>query len=160
MCPVGAIGMTAEFASLIPQRVQLSGTYNGNSFAMGMINAVQSYMTEERQDALEAISKHMHDRCQSIISKYNLPAIVQYVGNKGCITFFKKGCVLRCVSNYQEYVQNVDLVLERLLVVFMFNRGFWVQPRDEWSIGLQHTIEDADAFILNFELFADLVKNA
>ena len=158
MCPVGAIGMSAEFAAMLPQRVQLSGTYNGNSFAVGMVAAVQHYCTEERQDGLEAISKHMHDRCKAIITQYDLPAIVQYVGNKGCITFFKRDCVRTAVGNYQEYVRNVDLVLERLLVVFMFNRGLWVQPRDEWSIGYQHTMEDAEKFISTFELFASTLK--
>jgi glutamate-1-semialdehyde aminotransferase len=154
MCPVGAIGMTAEFAAMIPSKVQLSGTYCGNSFALGMVAAVQSYVTEERQDALEAISKSMHDRVKTIIERYELPAIVEYVGNKGCITFFKQGHVLSQVRNYQDYIRNVDLVLERLLTLFMFNRGLWVQPRDEWSISYQHTESDADKFIATFEQFA------
>lgn len=159
MCPVGAIGMNAEFAALIPQKVQLSGTYCGNSFALGMVAAVQSFVTEERQDALEAISKHMHDRVKEIIAAHNLPAIVEYVGNKGCITFFKQGCVLSRVRHYQDYIRNVDLVLERLFSVFMFNRGMWVQPRDEWSISYQHTAADAEKFIANFELFARSIQS-
>lgn len=158
MCPVGSIGMTAEFAALIPKMVQLSGTYCGNSFALGMVSAVQAFATEERQDALEATSKHMHDRCKEIISQYGLPAIVEYVGNKGCITFFKKDCVLPAVRNYQEYIRNVDPVLERLFSVFMFNRGLWVQPRDEWSISFQHTPEDVEKFISHFELFARAIQ--
>lgn len=158
MCPVGAIGMNAEFAALIPQKVQLSGTYCGNSFALGMISAVQSFVTEERQDTLEAISKHMHDRIQQIITQYTLPAIVGYVGNKGCITFFKQGCVLPAVRHYQDYIRHVDLVLERAFVVFMFNRGMWVQPRDEWSISYQHTTQDAEKFISGFELFARAIQ--
>jgi glutamate-1-semialdehyde 2,1-aminomutase len=158
MCPVGAIGMSAEVAALIPQKVQLSGTYCGNSFALGMIVAVQRYVTEERQDALEAISKSMHDRCSAIVAKYSLPAIVEYVGNKGCITFFKRDHVLPHVAHYQDYIRNVDLVLERLFVVFMFNRGLWVQPRDEWSISYQHTTADADRFVENFELFAQALN--
>lgn len=150
--------MTAEVAALIPQKVQLSGTYCGNSFALGMVLATQQYMTEERQDALEAISRSMHDRCKAIIAQYNLPAIVEYVGNKGCITMFKEGHVLPHVSHYQDYIRNVDLVLERLLVVFMFNRGLWVQPRDEWSISLQHTEQDVERFLQTFELFAQEVQ--
>lgn len=157
MCPVGAIGMTAEFAALIPSKVQLSGTYCGNSFALGMIAAVQAYVTEERQDGLEALSKSMHDRVKAIIDRYALPAIVEYVGNKGCITFFKEGHVLPHVRHYQDYIRNVDLVLERLFSVFMFNRGLWVQPRDEWSLSYQHTQSDTDAFIANFELFAQAI---
>ena len=153
-CPVGAIGMTEEVAALIPKKVQLSGTYCGNSFALGMILATQQYATEDRQDQLERLSKHMHDRCQDIITKYSLPAIVEYVGNKGCITFFKRGQELPYVRHYQDYIRNVDLVLERLFTVFMFNRGLWVQPRDEWSISYQHTAEDIEKFISIFELFA------
>lgn len=160
MCPVGAIGMTAEFAALIPSKVQLSGTYCGNSFALGMVAAVQTYVTEERQDSLEALSKSMHDRVQAIIAEHQLPAIVEYVGNKGCITFFKEGHQLPHVRHYQDYIRNVDLVLERLFTVFMFNRGLWVQPRDEWSISYQHTQSDADAFVHNFELFAQTISQA
>lgn len=160
MCPVGAIGMTAEFAALIPSKVQLSGTYCGNSFALGMVAAVQTFVTEERQDSLEALSKYMHDRVKAIIDKHQLPAIVEYVGNKGCITFFKEGHVLPHVRHYQDYIRNVDLILERLFTVFMFNRGLWVQPRDEWSISYQHTQSDADAFVNNFELFAQTISQA
>ena len=158
MCPIGAIGMTSSVAALIPRMVQLSGTYCGNSFALGILTAAQSYATEERQDELEAKSKRMHDRCQQIITQYGLPAIVEYVGNKGCITFFKEGHELSHVSNYQEYIRNVDLVLERLLPVFMFNRGLWVQPRDEWSVSFQHTDADLDVFLNTFELFAQTIK--
>jgi len=160
MCPVGAIGMTAEFAALIPSKVQLSGTYCGNSFALGMVTAVQNYATESRQDTLETMSKFMHDRVKATIDKHKLPAIVEYVGNKGCITFFKKGHELPCVRHYQDYIRNVDLVLERLFTVFMFNRGLWVQPRDEWSVSYQHTQSDAEAFVDNFELFASTISEA
>lgn len=159
MCPVGAIGMTAEVAAMIPQKVQLSGTYCGNTFALGMIAAVQRFATEERQDQLEALSRSMYERCLAVVTKYNLPAIVEYVGNKGCITFFQLGQELPFVASYQDYIRNVDLVLERLFVVFMFNRGLWVQPRDEWSVSYQHTAEDADKFVTTFELFAQTLSS-
>jgi glutamate-1-semialdehyde aminotransferase len=159
MCPVGAIGMTAELAQLIPSKVQLSGTYCGNTFAVSMVTAVLQFVTEERQLQLEAMSKHMYERCSSIIAQYKLPAIVEYVGNKGCITFFKRDCVQPFVANYQQYVRNVDLVLERLLSLFMFNRGLWVQPRDEWSLNYQHTMEDTERFLANFELFAQTIQH-
>jgi glutamate-1-semialdehyde aminotransferase len=152
--------MTAEIAALIPSKVQLSGTYCGNSFALGMVTAVQQFATAERQAGLEAISRNMRDRCQEIITRYQLPAIVEYVGNKGCITFFKEGHVLTHVAHYQDYIRNVDLVLERLFSVFMFNRGMWVQPRDEWSISYQHTMADADRFVANFELFAQSIQTS
>ncbi len=64
-------------------RVQVSGTYGGNSYAMGLVDAVQTFTTDESQAQLEAISKHMHDKCRDIIQASNLPAVVDYIGNKG-----------------------------------------------------------------------------
>jgi len=43
-------------------------------------------------------------------------AIIDYVGNKGCLTFLKKGVLLQSLSNYQQYIRNVDPVLEQLLI--------------------------------------------
>ncbi len=137
----------------------MSGTYCGNTFAMTMAEAVQNFVTEETQDQLEAMSKRMHDGCRSVIESTGIPAVVDYVGNKGCITFFKKGTAVQAVKNYQHYIQNVDLVVEAAFSFFCFNRGLWVQPRDEWSLSYQHTIEDADAFIETFRLFADAIKD-
>lgn len=159
-CPVGAIGMTEEFCRIIEsKKVQVSGTYNGNSLAVGIVLAVQTFVTEERQDALEALSKHMHDGCQAIIAKHGLPAIVEYIGNKGCITFFKRGVALTSVRNYQEYIQNFDPVMEQLFVYYFINRGIWVQVRDEWSVSYQLSLADAEAFIATFESFAVAVSS-
>lgn len=151
--------MTEEFCRIIEsKKVQVSGTYNGNSLAVGIVLAVQTFVTEEKQDALEALSKHMHDGCQAVIRKYGLPAIVEYIGNKGCITFFKRGVELTSVRHYQEYIQNFDPVMEQLFVYFFINRGIWVQVRDEWSVSYQHTLSDADLFISTFEQFAIAVS--
>ncbi len=53
-CPIGAIGMTEEFAKLIQSRkVQVAGTYYGNSYALGLVHAVLKYVSEEKQRELE-----------------------------------------------------------------------------------------------------------
>jgi acetylornithine/succinyldiaminopimelate/putrescine aminotransferase len=53
-CPIGAIGMTEEFAKLIQSRkVQVAGTYYGNSYALGLAHAVLKYVSEEKQAELE-----------------------------------------------------------------------------------------------------------
>lgn len=162
-CPVGAIGMTEEFAKLIEEKKsQISGTYSGNSLAVEMVKAVQTYVTSETQATLELMSKSMHDRCKDIIDKYNIPAIVDYIGNKGCITFLKKDSVSYIngiVKNYQDYIHHVDLELEALFTFFSYNRGLWIQLRDEWSLSYQHTMDDADLFVLNFEAFAKYIKD-
>lgn len=137
----------------------MSGTYNGNSLAMNMTRAVQSYVNDITQKELECISKYIHDGCKAVVEKTGLNAIVQYLGNKGCITFIKKDSSVKSIAHYQEYIRNVDLVMEQLLVFWMLNRGVWWQPRDEWSVSYQHTLEDADKLIENFALFADAVKD-
>jgi len=157
-CPCGAIGMTEEFAQIITlRRAQVAGTYFGNSYALGLVRAVQDYVTEEQQDKLESLSAYMYKGCKAIIDEKKLPVIIDYVGNKGCLTFLKKGIPLESLSNYQEYIRNVDPVLEQLFVFFFINRGLWVQPRDEWSISYQHTKEDIDTFIATFKLFAETI---
>ena len=158
-CPIGGIGMTKEFADIIESfSAQVSGTYNGNSFAMGMVRTVQNYVTEEKQAELEALSRYMYEGCKEIVATAGLNAIVDYLGNKGCITFLKKGVRLEAITHYQEYIRNVDLVLEQLFVFFNLNRGCWIQPRDEWSISYQHTRADADKYLENLALFCDAVK--
>lgn len=157
-CPCGAIGMTEEFAQIITsRRAQVAGTYFGNSYALGLVKAVQNFVTEEQQDKLESLSARMYNGCKEIIKLFDLPVIIDYVGNKGCLTFLKKGVPIESLSNYQEYIRNVDPVLEQLFVFFFINRGLWVQPRDEWSISYQHTTEDVDTFIATFKLFAETV---
>lgn len=155
-CPCGGIGMTEEFAQLITaRRVQVAGTYFGNSYALGLVRAVQNFVTEEEQEKLESLSAYMYKQCKEIIDEKKLPVIIDYVGNKGCLTFLKKGVPLESLSNYQEYIRNVDPVLEQLFVFFFINRGLWVQPRDEWSVSYQHTKEDIDKFVATFKLFAE-----
>ena len=157
-CPCGAIGMTDEFKDIIVnRRAQVAGTYFGNSYVVGLILAVQTFVTEEKQSQLEELSRLMHDGCKKIVDKLNLPVIVDYVGNKGCLTFIKKGVELKYLRNYQEYIRNVDSVLEQLFVFYCMNRGLWVQPRDEWSISYQHLSEHVKIFVDTFESFAELV---
>ena len=160
-CPVGAIAMTREFADIVEsKRVQVSGTYNGNSYAIGMVLAVQTYVTQERQAALAALSAQLRDGVANVIAKYKLPCMADCIGNKGCITFFKAGAELAPVRNYQHYIRNVDLVLEQLMVYFFINRGIWVQTRDEWSISYSHTAADVERFVDMFEQFAQAVQAA
>jgi len=158
-CPVGAIGMTREFATIIEdKRVQVSGTYNGNSYALSMMNAVQDYVSEERQAKLESISRHLYLHCKELVDTYKMNIIVDYIGNKGCITFLKRDSIVKEVNNYQDYIKNVDLVVEQLYVLYFINRGLWVQARDEWSISYQHTMEDANLFIQTFASFLEHIK--
>lgn len=157
-CPVGAIGMTAEFAQIIEsKKVQVSGTYNGNSYAIGMVLAVQNFVTEEKQDGLECLSKSLRDGVDAVIKKCNLPCMVDHLGNKGVITFFKAGSELTPIRNYQHYIKNVDLVLEQLMVYYFINRGIWVQTRDEWSVSYSHSADDVERFVAMFEQFAEAV---
>jgi glutamate-1-semialdehyde 2,1-aminomutase len=159
-CPVGAIGMSSEFAEIIEsKKVQVSGTYNGNSYAIGMVLAVQTYVTEERQESLAVLSRSIRDGVAAIIAKYKLPCMVDCIGNKGCITFFKTGAQLTPVKNYQHYIQNVDLVLEQLMVYYFINRGIWVQTRDEWSVSYSHNQDHVDRFLILFDEFAQTVSS-
>ena len=160
-CPMGAIGMSAEFAEIVEsKKVQVSGTYNGNSFAIGMALAVQRFVTAEKQASLEALSKRLCEGIAVVIAKHNLPCMTDTIGNKTCVTFFKAGAQLTPVRNYQHYIKNVDLVLEQLMVYYFINRGIWVQTRDEISMSYSHTVEDVDRFIAMFESFAQAVISA
>ena len=100
-------------------------------------------------------SEFLYISCKSIIEERNLPIIIDYIGNKGCLTFIKKGKTLSSLNNYQDYIHNVDTILEQLFVFYFINRGIWVQTRDEWSISFQHTKDDIDAYVACFRAFAD-----
>ena len=100
-------------------------------------------------------SEFLYNSCKSIIEERNLPIIIDYIGNKGCLTFIKREKPLSSINNYQDYVHNVDTILEQLFVFYFINRGIWVQTRDEWSISFQHTKDDIDAYVACFKSFAD-----
>jgi glutamate-1-semialdehyde aminotransferase len=129
---------------------------------MGLIRSVQEYVTSDRQAEIESISKYLFEGCKRIIETYKVPAIIDYIGNKGCITFLNKEAIdanIVNIRNYQQYIHYVDLNLENLFVYFMINRGIWIQPRDEWSISFQHTTAHADEYMANFKLFAVSIQN-
>ena len=155
--PSGAIGGTEEvFEAVESDRVWQVGTFNGNPLAMAAACAtLYEILTPETYENLDTVRERIALGCQRVIDEYRLPAYPVAIGAKGCVTFSD----IR-VTDYESYVQHQDAEMMDLAWLYLANRGIFTAPgRDqEFTISVQHTLDDADRYVEVFdELASDLV---
>ncbi len=155
--PSGAIGGTEEvFEAVESDRVWQVGTFNGNPLAMAAARAtLYEILTAEAYENLGTVRERITRGCQQVIDTYRLPAYPVAIGAKGCVTFSD----IR-VSDYESYLEHQDAEMMDLAWLYMANRGIFAAPgRDqEFTISVQHTLDDADRYVAVFdELAAELV---
>ncbi|MFN8080772.1 MAG: aspartate aminotransferase family protein [Kineosporiaceae bacterium] len=151
--PLGAIGGSEEVFEVVENgSVFQVGTYNGNPLGVAAARAsLFEVMTPEAYTHLDTLNDHMVSGCQAVIDKYNLPGYAIGVASKGCVTFSPSKIV-----DYESFKQNQDGELADLAWLFNMNRGVFMTPgrEEEWTLSVQHTIADCDAFISAFEELA------
>jgi glutamate-1-semialdehyde 2,1-aminomutase len=90
-----------------------------------------------------------------VIEEHGLPAHVVAVGAKGCITFSPAP-----VHNYREFLA-VDDRFSHCHWLFQHNGGVFLPPwgkAEQWLISVQHTEEDVDRFLDNFDTFGRALR--
>ena len=156
--PCGAIGATVEVMSLVVEgEYEQCGTFNGNPMTMASARAtlteILTPQAYERFDALRAI---MADGCREIIEEFGVPAYVEAMGAKGCITFSPTP-----VRNYREFWE-IDGRFSHCLWLFQHNGGVFLPPwgkAEQWMLSVQHQDEDAHRFVDNFRTFAEALRS-
>lgn len=151
--PCGAIGGTRDVMSaIVDGRYEQVGTFNGNPLTM---RAARVTLTEILDESAYAHLGDLRDRMvkgsQEVIDRYELPAYPVAFGAKGCITFS-----VNPVRNYRDFLA-VDERFSHLHWLVQHNGGVFLPPwgkSEQWMLSVQHTIDDVDRFLDNFESFA------
>ena len=154
--PLGAIGGSEEaFAVVEDGSVYQVGTYNGNPLGVAAARAsLLEVMTPQAYAHLDSLNDHLVRGCQSVVDNYNLPGYAVGVASKGCVTFAPSKIV-----DYESFKEHQDGELADLAWLYNLNRGVFMTPgrEEEWTLSIQHTVEDCDVFLAAFaELANDL----
>jgi glutamate-1-semialdehyde 2,1-aminomutase len=155
--PCGAIGGTEELMSLITDgEYDQVGTFNGNPLTMASARAVLTeILDDEAFGHLARLAKRTVAGTERIIDLYDLPAHVVSVGAKGCITFSESP-----VRNYRDFLE-IDERWSHAHWLYQHNGGVFLPPwgkAEQWLISVQHTEEDIDRFLDNFEVFGRALR--
>ena len=151
--PLGAIGGSDEVMAVVADgSVYQVGTYNGNPLGMAAARAnLLDVMTPDAYAHLDRLDQFMQGGCAAVIDKYNLPGYTVGVGSKGCVTFARNPIV-----DYESFKAQQDGELCDLAWLYNMNRGVFMTPgrEEEWTLSIQHTVEDCQRFIDAFEEMA------
>lgn len=155
--PCGAIGGTEEVMRLVADGdYDQVGTFNGNPLTMA---AARAQLTEVLDVAayrhLDRLRERMVSGAERIIGEHGLPAHVVAFGAKGCITFSSTP-----VRNYREFLE-IDDRWSHGHWLFQLQGGVFLPPwgkAEQWMLSVQHTEQDIDRFLDNFEAFARAVR--
>ncbi len=152
--PIGAIGGTDEAMESVKNgKVYQVGTYNGNPLGMAAARAnLLEVMTPEAYAHLDHLNDYMLGGCSAIIERYNLPGYTVGISSKGCVTFAKDPIV-----DYESFKAQQDGELCDLAWLYNMNRGVFMTPgrEEEWTLSIQHSIDDCARFIDSFEELAE-----
>jgi glutamate-1-semialdehyde 2,1-aminomutase len=151
--PCGAIGGTEQVMRLIAEGdYEQVGTFNGNPLTLTASRAaLTEVLTDEAYRHLDTLRERMVSGTERLIEDHGLPAHVVAVGAKGCVIFSDSP-----VRNYREFLE-VDDRFSHCHWLFQHNGGVFLPPwgkAEQWLLSVQHTEEDVDRFLDNFESFA------
>ncbi|MGH2693629.1 MAG: aspartate aminotransferase family protein [Actinomycetota bacterium] len=156
--PCGAIGGTAEVMGAIVEGIyEQVGTFNGNPLTMAAARvALTEILTPDAYEHLGKLRDRMVEGAEDAIGRFSLPAYALGFGAKGAITFSPTR-----VRNYRDYLA-VDERFSHLHWLFQHNGGVFLPPwgkAEQWTLSVQHSHEDADRFMENFEAFAAALRS-
>ena len=155
--PCGAIGGTEEVMGYVADGTyEQVGTFNGNPLTMAAARAtLTEILTPEAYDHLQALSRVMVEGSQQVIETYELDAYPLAFGAKGSITFSPNR-----VRNFRDFLA-LDDRFSQAHWLFQHNGGVFLPPwgkAEQWTLSVQHTEEDAQRFVDNFEAFARALR--
>jgi glutamate-1-semialdehyde 2,1-aminomutase len=128
------------------------GTYNGNPLTMAAARAsIEHVLTDEAYEHLNMLNDRLMAGCNAILEKYNLPGYTVGISSKGCVTFSEKK-----ITDYESFMENQHGEITELAWLYAMNRGIFMTPgrEEEWTLSVQHSVEDADRYIAMFEEMA------
>jgi glutamate-1-semialdehyde 2,1-aminomutase len=155
--PCGAVGGTEEVMELVVDGdYDQVGTFNGNPLTMA---AARVQLTEVLNDDayrhLDRLRERMVSGTERVIAEQGLPAHVVAFGAKGCITFSSTP-----VRDYREFLE-IDDRWSHSHWLYQLLGGVFLPPwgkAEQWMLSVQHTEDDIDRFLDNFQAFAQAVR--
>ena len=151
--PCGAIGATDEVMEIVANgSVYQVGTYNGNPLTMAAARAtLYEVMTPQAYEHLNMLNDRLLAGCEKIMEAHGLPGYTVGISSKGCVTYSPVK-----ITDYESFKAYSNGALVDLAWVYGMNRGIYVTPgrEEEWTLSVQHSIEDADRFLSMFEELA------
>ena len=153
----GAIGGTEEVMDhIIRGDYDQVGTFNGNPLTMAAARAtLTEVLNDDAYAHLGRLRKKMTDGAAAIIDKFELPTYAVAFGAKGAITFSGKQ-----VRNYRDFLE-IDERISHGHWLVQHNGGVFLPPwgkAEQWMLSVQHTEDDAERFLDNFEEFARALR--
>jgi glutamate-1-semialdehyde 2,1-aminomutase len=156
--PCGAIGGTEEVMGLVVDgEYEQCGTFNGNPLSMAASRAaLTEVLTDDAYRRFDALRGIMSEGCRDIIEEFEIPAYVESIGAKGCITFSPSR-----VRNYRDFL-TIDDRYSQCLWLFQHAGGVFLPPwgkAEQWMLSVQHADEDAERFVQNVRTFAKALRS-
>jgi glutamate-1-semialdehyde 2,1-aminomutase len=150
--PCGAIGGVPELMNLIADRTyEQVGTFNGNPLTMAAARAtLQEVLTPDAYAHLGTLREAQVKGCEDVLARYQLPGFVRAFGAKGAVIFADS------LSNYRDFL-DYDDQWGNAHWLYQHNNNVFLPPWgkcEQWTMSVQHTIEDVNRFVANLETFA------
>jgi glutamate-1-semialdehyde 2,1-aminomutase len=151
--PCGAIGGTAEVMEAITNGTyEQVGTFNGNPLTMAAARAtLTEVLVPSAYDRFEVLGRRMLDGATAALRSVGAPWYGHRFGAKGCLVFYS-----RPVRDYREFLL-VDGDISHAHWLIQHNGGVFLPPwgkSEQWTLSVQHSLEDADRFVANVERLA------
>jgi glutamate-1-semialdehyde 2,1-aminomutase len=133
-------------------RYEQVGTFNANPLAMAASRAnLGSVLDDAGYARLDELAARARTGFEEAIAANALPWHVISVGAKGCVAFTDQP-----VRNYRDFLR-IDDRWGQLHWLMQHNGGVFLPPWgkvEQWLLSVQHTDDDVDRLIANFERLA------
>jgi glutamate-1-semialdehyde 2,1-aminomutase len=152
--PTAAFGGRADVMDIIENGAAQQGTFNGNPLvAAAGLAALTEVLTPDAYTHLSELGTRLAEGCAKAIAEHGLPAHTVDLGAKGCISYRSEP-----LQNYRDFLDTRTELYEASFP-WVLNRGVFMTPGDEeqWTISVQHTDADIDAYVEAFGTFCQAV---
>ena len=152
--PTAAFGGKASIMEIIEHGAAQQGTFNGNPLvAAAGLAALTEVLTPDAYQRLDELGTRLAQGCEKAIAEHGLPAHVVDLGAKGCISYRAEP-----LESYRDFLETRTELYEASFP-WVLNRGVFMTPGDEeqWTLSVQHTDDDIDAYVEAFTGFCAAV---
>ncbi len=152
--PTAAFGGRADVMDVIEHGAAQQGTFNGNPLvAAAGLATLTEVLTPDAYVHLSALGSRLADGLAKAIAEHGLPAHTVDLGAKGCVSYRAEP-----LRSYRDFLETRTELYEASFP-WVLNRGVFMTPGDEeqWTISVQHTDADIDAYVEAFAGFCAAV---